>query len=151
MQLYDDVKHWFMMSSMSICKNGNEWITSSIDISRTKSIHRTTICCKTISRHVAVESTKLQWHSTFFSWLDTNWYFVVIFKSINAFLFVNSFWHWHWTIFLFQMSFSDLKGKVVLIQNTASLWGTTTRDFTQMNELCEKYGDKLVRFTFVFI
>ena len=30
------------------------------------------------------------------------------------------------------------KGKVVLVENTASLWGTTTRDFTQMNELCEK-------------
>ena len=32
----------------------------------------------------------------------------------------------------------DYKGKVVLIENTASLWGTTVRDFTQMNELCEK-------------
>lgn len=30
------------------------------------------------------------------------------------------------------------KGKVVLVENTASLWGTTVRDFTQMNELCEK-------------
>ena len=30
------------------------------------------------------------------------------------------------------------RGKVVLVENTASLWGTTTRDFTQMNELCEK-------------
>ena len=45
----------------------------------------------------------------------------------------------------FQMSFSELKGKIVLIENTASLWGTTVRDFTQLNDLCEKYGDKLVR------
>ena len=44
----------------------------------------------------------------------------------------------------FQMSFSELKGKIVLIENTASLWGTTVRDFTQLNDLCEKYGDKLV-------
>ena len=42
------------------------------------------------------------------------------------------------------MSFSELKGKIVLIENTASLWGTTVRDFTQLNDLCEKYGDKLV-------
>ena len=50
--------------------------------------------------------------------------------------------------FLFQFNFSDLKGKVVLIENTASLWGTTTRDFTQMNDLCEKYGDNLVVLAF---
>jgi glutathione peroxidase-family protein len=42
------------------------------------------------------------------------------------------------------MNFSELAGKVVLVENTASLWGTTVRDFTQMNELSEKYGDKLV-------
>ena len=36
------------------------------------------------------------------------------------------------------ISMSDYKGKVVLIENTASLWGTTVRDFMQMNELCEK-------------
>ena len=47
--------------------------------------------------------------------------------------------------FVFQFKFRSLKGKVVLVENTASLWGTTVRDFTQMNELCEKYGDKLVR------
>ena len=44
----------------------------------------------------------------------------------------------------FQLNFADLAGKVVLIENTASLWGTTVRDFTQMNQLSEKYGDKLV-------
>jgi len=47
-----------------------------------------------------------------------------------------------------EFNFSDLKGKVVLIENTASLWGTTVRDFTQMNELCQKYGDKLVILAF---
>ena len=74
-----------------------------------------------------------------------------------------------------QFKFSELKNKVVLVENTASLWGkwkqticqhllsiynhylkiifhiilgTTVRDFTQMNELCEKYGDKLVILAF---
>jgi len=47
-----------------------------------------------------------------------------------------------------EFNFSSLKGKVVLVENTASLWGTTTRDFKQMNELCEKYGDKLVVLSF---
>ena len=45
---------------------------------------------------------------------------------------------------MFQFKFRELVGKVVLIENVASLWGTTVRDFTQMNELCEKFGDKLV-------
>jgi glutathione peroxidase len=31
-----------------------------------------------------------------------------------------------------EIDFSKYKGKVVLIQNTASLWGTTVRDFTQV-------------------
>lgn len=39
-------------------------------------------------------------------------------------------------------SFSALKGKVVLIENVASLWGTTTRDYTQMNELHSRYSNK---------
>lgn len=39
-------------------------------------------------------------------------------------------------------SLSALKGKVVLIENVASLWGTTTRDYTQMNELHSRYSDK---------
>uniref|UniRef100_A0A3Q3N0R6 Glutathione peroxidase n=1 Tax=Labrus bergylta TaxID=56723 RepID=A0A3Q3N0R6_9LABR len=38
-------------------------------------------------------------------------------------------------------SFSALKGKVVLIENVASL-GTTTRDYTQMNELHSRYSAK---------
>uniref|UniRef100_A0A3Q2VHE3 Glutathione peroxidase n=1 Tax=Haplochromis burtoni TaxID=8153 RepID=A0A3Q2VHE3_HAPBU len=38
-------------------------------------------------------------------------------------------------------NFSSLKGKVVLIENVASL-GTTVRDYTQMNELHERYASK---------
>uniref|UniRef100_A0A3P9H448 Glutathione peroxidase n=2 Tax=Oryzias latipes TaxID=8090 RepID=A0A3P9H448_ORYLA len=38
-------------------------------------------------------------------------------------------------------NFSVLQGKVVLIENVASL-GTTTRDYTQMNELHERYASK---------
>uniref|UniRef100_A0A3Q2YLF9 Glutathione peroxidase n=1 Tax=Hippocampus comes TaxID=109280 RepID=A0A3Q2YLF9_HIPCM len=38
-------------------------------------------------------------------------------------------------------NFSSLRGKVVLIENVASL-GTTTRDYTQMNELHERYASK---------
>ena len=41
-----------------------------------------------------------------------------------------------------MFSFSALKGKVVLIENVASLWGTTIRDYTQMNELHSRYSDK---------
>jgi len=41
-----------------------------------------------------------------------------------------------------DVSMSDYKGRVVLILNTATLWGTTTRDFTQMNELMDKYSSK---------
>ena len=37
-----------------------------------------------------------------------------------------------------MISMEEFKGKVVLVENTATLWGTTTRDFTQMNELCAK-------------
>lgn len=37
-------------------------------------------------------------------------------------------------------NFSSLKGKVVLIENVASLWGTTVRDYTQMNELHSRYS-----------
>ena len=37
-----------------------------------------------------------------------------------------------------EVPMSDYEGKMVLVVNTASLWGATVRDFTQMNELCEK-------------
>ena len=37
-----------------------------------------------------------------------------------------------------MIKMEQYRGKVVLVENTASLWGTTVRDFTQMNELCEK-------------
>nr|ALS05140.1 selenium-dependent glutathione peroxidase [Paracalanus parvus]ALS05147.1 selenium-dependent glutathione peroxidase [Paracalanus parvus] len=40
------------------------------------------------------------------------------------------------------------RGKVVLVENTASLCGTTVRDFTQMNELCEKFSGKLAVLAF---
>ena len=43
-----------------------------------------------------------------------------------------------------MVKFSAFKGKVVLVENVASLWGTTVRDYTQMNELVAKYSDKLV-------
>jgi len=46
------------------------------------------------------------------------------------------------------VSMSEYKGKVVLVMNTASLWGTTVRDFTQMNQLLEKYPEKLVILAF---
>lgn len=41
-----------------------------------------------------------------------------------------------------EFKFSSLQGKVVLIENVASLWGTTSRDYTQMNELHERFSDK---------
>jgi len=47
-----------------------------------------------------------------------------------------------------QIKFSSFKGKVVLILNVASLWGTTTRDYLQMNELLERFGDRLVILAF---
>lgn len=43
-----------------------------------------------------------------------------------------------------KINFRDFKGKVVLVENVASLWGTTVRDYTQMNELVNKFGDNLV-------
>jgi len=46
--------------------------------------------------------------------------------------------------YVLQLDFSSLKGKVVLVENTATLWGTTVRDFTQLNQLQEKFGEKLV-------
>ena len=41
------------------------------------------------------------------------------------------------------VSLADYRGKIVLVENTASLWGTTVRDFTQMNELCEKVSEDM--------
>ena len=35
-----------------------------------------------------------------------------------------------------------------ILKNFHFISGTTVRDFTQMNELCEKYGDKLVILAF---
>lgn len=47
-----------------------------------------------------------------------------------------------------EVDFSSLKGKVVLVENTASLWGTTTRDYTQLNEIAEKFGASLAVLAF---
>ena len=41
------------------------------------------------------------------------------------------------------VNMSQYKDKVVLIQNVASLWGTTVRDYTQMNQLADKFGKSL--------
>ena len=43
-----------------------------------------------------------------------------------------------------NVDLNQLKGKVILVENVASMWGTTTRDFTQMNELSSQFGQKLV-------
>ena len=43
---------------------------------------------------------------------------------------------------------SAYKGSVVLMVNFASLWGTTVRDCTQMNQLAEQYGESLVILAF---
>ena len=43
-----------------------------------------------------------------------------------------------------KIQFSSYKGKVVLVLNVASLWDTTVRDYTQMNDLVSRFGDKLV-------
>ena len=39
------------------------------------------------------------------------------------------------------VSLSDFSGRVVVVVNTATMWGTTTRDFRHMNELCQKVGN----------
>jgi len=46
------------------------------------------------------------------------------------------------------IDFASLEGKVVLIENVASLWGTTTRDYTQLNDLVAKFGDQLAVLAF---
>ena len=42
------------------------------------------------------------------------------------------------------VDFSKYSGKVVMVQNVATLWGTTVRDFEQMNSLNEKYEELVV-------
>ena len=42
-----------------------------------------------------------------------------------------------------EVSMAKYKGKVVLIENTATSWDTTIRDFVQMNRLCSKFSDSL--------
>lgn len=43
-----------------------------------------------------------------------------------------------------SVDFNVYRGRVVLIENVASLWGTTTRDFSQLNQLQSKYPHRLV-------
>uniref|UniRef100_A0A994J4K6 Glutathione peroxidase 1 n=1 Tax=Homo sapiens TaxID=9606 RepID=A0A994J4K6_HUMAN len=40
------------------------------------------------------------------------------------------------------VSLGSLRGKVLLIENVASLCGTTVRDYTQMNELQRRLGPR---------
>ena len=42
-----------------------------------------------------------------------------------------------------EVSLSDFAGKPVLIENIASLWGTTVADLTAMNGIADKFGDKV--------
>lgn len=43
-----------------------------------------------------------------------------------------------------KIDFNTFRGRAVLIENVASLWGTTTRDFTQLNELQCRFPRRLV-------
>lgn len=43
-----------------------------------------------------------------------------------------------------SVDFNVFRGRVVLIENVASLWGTTTRDFSELNQLQSKYPHRLV-------
>jgi len=42
------------------------------------------------------------------------------------------------------IDFNIFRGRVVLIENVASLWGTTTQDYIQLNELQSRYPHRLV-------
>ena len=42
------------------------------------------------------------------------------------------------------VDFNVFRGRVVLIENVASLWGTTTRDYSELNQLQSKYPHRLV-------
>lgn len=43
-----------------------------------------------------------------------------------------------------SLDFNVFRGRVVLIENVASLWGTTIRDFSELNQLQSKYPHRLV-------
>lgn len=43
-----------------------------------------------------------------------------------------------------SLDFNVFRGRVVLIENVASLWGTTVRDFNELNQLQSKYPHRLV-------
>lgn len=42
------------------------------------------------------------------------------------------------------IDFNIFRGRVVLIENVASLWGTTAQDYSQLNELQSRYPHRLV-------
>lgn len=43
-----------------------------------------------------------------------------------------------------SLDFNVFRGRVVLIENVASLWGTTVRDFNELNQLQSKFPHRLV-------
>lgn len=43
-----------------------------------------------------------------------------------------------------KLDFNTFRGRAVLIENVASLWGTTTRDYNQLNELQCRFPRRLV-------
>lgn len=43
-----------------------------------------------------------------------------------------------------KIDFNTFRGRAVLIENVASLWGTTTRDYNQLNELQCRFPRRLV-------
>lgn len=47
-----------------------------------------------------------------------------------------------------SVDFNVYRGRVVLIENVASLWGTTTRDYSQLNQLQSRYPHRLVVLAF---
>lgn len=47
-----------------------------------------------------------------------------------------------------SIDFNVYRGRVVLIENVASLWGTTTRDYSQLNQLQSRYPHRFVVLAF---
>lgn len=47
-----------------------------------------------------------------------------------------------------SVDFNVYRGRVVLIENVASLWGTTTRDYSQLSQLQSRYPHRLVVLAF---
>ena len=47
-----------------------------------------------------------------------------------------------------EVPLSQYKGKVILVMNIASMWDLTKQEMPEMNELLEKFGEKLVILAF---